>query len=134
MLNLLKSTGTTLDTTKSLLYSSLLLTNSTQFHDTRPPSSKPPKHNSSKDSKTHKWGFTTHTYPRDPREDFVFISAKNESDLDEIISLKCNQSDEMEMYFGELENKCIYIIFCCGPNKHPEKNVEYMPRRNGLAN
>ena len=117
--------------TSPLSNSSLL----TRFHVKGPPASKAPKIYSSKDSKgAYKRGFTTHTYPRDPREDFVFIWARNESHLDEIIAMKCNQSGEMELYFGELENKCIYIIFCCGPNKHPEKNVWYMPRRNGLAN
>ena len=96
--------------------------------------SKPRKISSSKESKFFKRSYTTYTYPRDPREDFQFISARNESDLDEFIAMKCNQGGEMDLYFGELENKCIFIIFCCGPNKNPEKVVHYMPIRNGSTN
>ena len=100
----------------------------------RPLTSKPWKISSSKESKTFKKSFTTYTYPRDPREDFQFISARNESDLDEFIAMKCNQGGEMDLYFGELENKCIFIIFCCGPNTIPEKVSHYIPIRNGSAN
>ena len=101
---------------------------------TRPLTSKPWKISSSKESKTFRRSYTTYTYPRDPREDFQFISARNESDLDEFIAMKCNQGGEMDLYFGELENKCIFIIFCCGPNKNPEKVVHYIPIRNGSIN
>lgn len=101
---------------------------------TRPLTSKPWKISSSKESKTFRRSYTTYTYPRDPREDFQFISARNESDLDEFIAMKCNQGGEMDLYFGELENKCIFIIFCCGPNKNPEKVVHYIPMRNGSTN
>ena len=101
---------------------------------TRPLTSKPWKISSSKESKTFRRSYTTYTYPRDPREDFQFISARNESDLDEFIAMKCNQGGEMDLYFGELDNKCIFIIFCCGPNKNPEKVVHYIPIRNGSIN
>ena len=129
--------GTILDATQMLLYPTSPLTNSslsTGFYAKGHPATKLPQINSSNDSKNYKRSYTTHTYPRDPKEDFVFIWARNESDLDEITAFKCNQSGEMDLYYGELDNKCIYLIFCCGPNKHPEKTVEYMPRRNGLAN
>ena len=83
---------------------------------------------------TFRRSYKTYTYPRDPNEDFQFISARNESDLDEFIAMKCNQGGEMDLYFGELDNKCIFIIFCCGPNKNPEKVVHYIPIRNGSIN
>ena len=76
--------------------------------------------------------FTTHTYPRDPSENFQFISARNESDLDEIIAVKCEKGGEMDVYYGELENQCIFTIYCCGPNIHPKKNIYFIPKSYGL--
>ena len=82
--------------------------------------------------KTTQKSLTTHTYPKDPSENFQFISAANESDLDEIIELKCEKGGEMDVFFGELENECIYTIYCCGANIHPVKNIYYMPKSYGL--
>ena len=122
-------------TTTSSRTSDKTQTSSTSHMTTkRPLTSKPWKISSSKESKTFRRSYTTYTYPRDPREDFNFISARNESELDEFIAIKCNQGGEMDLYFGELENKCILIIFCCGPNKNPEKVVHYIPMRNGSIN
>ena len=82
--------------------------------------------------KTIRKGFTTHTYTKDPSENFQFISAANESDLDEIIELKCEKGGEMDVFFGELENECIFTIYCCGANIQPVKNIYYMPKSYGL--
>ena len=82
--------------------------------------------------KTTRKSFTTHTYPQDPSENFQFISAANESDLDEIIELKCEKGGDMDVFFGELENECIFTIYCCGANVNPAKNIYFMPKSYGL--
>ena len=86
--------------------------------------------------KNIKKGFATKTdtYPLYLSENFELISAQNASQLDKLVPVKCNQRDEMDLFFAELENKCLYIIFCCGPDINPEKILHYMPRRNSLVN
>ena len=81
-------------------------------------------------------GFATQTdtYAIYPGENFELISAQNASQLDKLVPVKCNQRDEMDLFFAELDNKCLYIIFCCGPDINPEKILHYMPRRNSLVN
>ena len=77
----------------------------------------------------------SYNYLGNPSEDFEFISAQNKSELDDIVAIKCEKGGEMDTYYGEiLENKCILIIFCCGPNLSPQEVVYYQPRRNGLKN
>ena len=68
-------------------------------------------------------------------KDFEFISAQNKSELEKIVAIKCENGGKMDSYIAEiLENKCIFLIVCCGPNVKPQAQVYYQPRSNGLKN
>ena len=68
-------------------------------------------------------------------KDFEFISAQNKSELEKIVVIKCENGGKMDSFMAEiLENKCIFLIVCCGPNVKPQAQVYYQPRSNDLKN